>query len=400
MAKTLFVLISAIILFTIFGSHLPPSLHSTLYALSLTIKATIIFALPFLIFCLLCRTIAHLAISSTKLIPLLFAAICTSNYFSTLFSYLFAKLIYFVDINHPFNLITYCPNHNITALSPTWQYHLEPVISNNLALLLGVMVGSALALTKRFRLSQQILYILDGVTAIILKMLGQLLPFFILGFISKMQYEKTIHTILGSYLQIAIIIIAAQLFYILFIYLISANFNFKRSFALLRNALPPAISGFTTMSSAISLPSTINATNNNVASLNMGGKWRLLARSVVSSTVNVHLVGDCIAIPILAYAIMHNHGIGEPSFTSYLIFAFYFVVAKFSVAAIPGGGIVVMLPILYNHLSFQGDMLSLITTLYILLDPFITMTNVLGNGAFALIFTKFAKKLQAKNNES
>jgi Na+/H+-dicarboxylate symporter len=42
-----------------------------------------------------------------------------------------------------------------------------------------------------------------------------------------------------------------------------------------------------------------------------------------------------------------------------------------------------MLPILEKHLGFNGDMMSLITALYILFDPVITFGNVLGNGAFA-----------------
>lgn len=72
----------------------------------------------------------------------------------------------------------------------------------------------------------------------------------------------------------------------------------------------------------------------------------------------------------------------------YIIFSFYFVLAKFSVAAIPGGGIIVMLPILESHLCFQPEMMLMITTLYILFDPIITMINVLGNGAFAILINK------------
>ena len=55
-----------------------------------------------------------------------------------------------------------------------------------------------------------------------------------------------------------------------------------------------------------------------------------------------------------------------PSLYEYLIFSFSFVIAKFSVAAIPGGGIIVMLPILENYLGFNAEMLSFITALYII----------------------------------
>jgi Na+/H+-dicarboxylate symporter len=117
--------------------------------------------------------------------------------------------------------------------------------------------------------------------------------------------------------------------------------------------------------------------------------------------VNIHLIGDCFAIPIFAFAIMKSFGIAEPAFASYLIFAGYFVMAKFSVAAVPGGGILVMLPILETYLGFNGEMLSLITALYILFDPLITSANVLGNGGFAMGIGNLAEgKLRPETENS
>ena len=75
------------------------------------------------------------------------------------------------------------------------------------------------------------------------------------------------------------------------------------------------------------------------------------------------------------------------------MFACYFVLAKFAVAAVPGGGIIVMAPILAKQLGFTAEMVSLITALYIMLDCVTTAINVMGNGAFAVImrnlFVKF-----------
>ena len=136
------------------------------------------------------------------------------------------------------------------------------------------------------------------------------------------------------------------------------------------------------MSSVAAMPFTIIGVQNNA-------KHKELARSVIPATVNIHLVGDCIAIPILAYAILKNYGMAEPSFINYIIFSLYFVLAKFSVAAIPGGGIIVMIPILESYLGFNNEMTSLITALYILFDPVITCVNVFGNGAFAKAIEKF-----------
>ena len=86
----------------------------------------------------------------------------------------------------------------------------------------------------------------------------------------------------------------------------------------------------------------------------------------------------------------------EQSLLSSLIFALYFVCAKFSVASIPGCGIIVMLPILPNYLGFNAAMLSLITTLYIFLGPVITCTNNLGLGAFAKVIYNLFTNLKNK----
>ena len=93
---------------------------------------------------------------------------------------------------------------------------------------------------------------------------------------------------------------------------------------------------------------------------------------------------------------MKSFGVADPSFLTYLPFAFYFVLAKFSVAAIPGGGIIVMLPILESKLGFTGEMASLITALYILFDPIITSANVAGNGAFAMLIHKITSYRKKK----
>jgi Na+/H+-dicarboxylate symporter len=148
-----------------------------------------------------------------------------------------------------------------------------------------------------------------------------------------------------------------------------------------KNILPAAATGFGAMSSAAAMPLTILGAEKNA-------KDKSLAASFIPATVNIHLIGDCFAIPIFAFAILKSFGLPEPSLSSYLIFASYFVLAKFSVAAVPGGGILVMLPILEAYLGFNTEMLTLITALYLLFDPVITAANILGNGAFALILEK------------
>ena len=65
-----------------------------------------------------------------------------------------------------------------------------------------------------------------------------------------------------------------------------------------------------------------------------------------------------------------------------------------AVSGIPGGGIIVMIPILISQLGFNEQMVSIITALYLLLDSFGTSANVMGDGALVIIIQKILNKLR------
>ncbi len=136
------------------------------------------------------------------------------------------------------------------------------------------------------------------------------------------------------------------------------------------------------MSSLATMPVTISAAEKNTGNVN-------ISRVVIPATVNVHMVGVSIAIPLMAFSILLNFGYPLPNFYDYCLFALYFVITQFTVAAIPGGGILVMIPILESQLGFTPEMSALITILYILFDPAITITNVLGNSALVIMVSKW-----------
>ena len=146
----------------------------------------------------------------------------------------------------------------------------------------------------------------------------------------------------------------------------------------MRNIFPAMLTGFSTMSSASALPLLIDGVAKNTR--------HGASKGIVPISINIHLMGDCFAISILALAIIVSFGHPLPTLHEFFIFTVFFVLAKFAVAAVPGGGILVMIPILEKYLGFTPEMLSLITALYILFDPIVTSANVFGNGAFAQLF--------------
>jgi Na+/H+-dicarboxylate symporter len=377
--KMPFILLFLIGAVVLLDPYLPYTLKSILFGMSLSIKSLIIFFLPLIIFGLLFKVAASLAHRATKIIFLILGCVCLSNFCSTLVSYGVGSWVY------QFDLPLVLPQ-NLQELEPYWAFSLPKLIPNDKSMFAGLILGVLSSLFKPTWASQVSVYF-EGVISKVLASLTLLIPLFVMGFVVKLQYDGVMARIIEDYALIFGIIAVAQFGYIAFLYLVLNQFNLKSFLRCIQNMLPATIAGFSTMSSAAAMPLTIMGAEQNTENPD-------LVRSVIPATVNVHLMGDCFAIPIFAFAVLKNYGIAEPTFFTYLIFAFYFVLAKFSVAAVPGGGILVMLPILESHLGFNGEMMSLITALYILFDPVITSANVLGNGGFSLLIGKIAAGLK------
>lgn len=370
------IILIAVILAVLFLSpYIPLEYKQILLAVSLTIKSVIILILPFIIFGLLFKTAASLAERATFIIGLIVVCVCCSNACATFLSHYVGEWVYH------FNLSLIMPKDD-AGLVPAWSWAFPRIIANDKAMLIGVLSGIIVSRTMPNK-AKKIADILDSIISKILTGLIIIIPVFIAGFVVKLQYDGVINTIVKDYAGIFALIALAQFSYVLLAYFALSQFNVRETFCRIKNILPAAITGFTTMSSASVMPLTIAGVERNT-------KNKGLAASVVPATVNIHLLGDCIAIPIFAYAVMKSYGMPEPALWEYIVFVFYFVAAKFSVAAIPGGGIIVMLPILESCLGFNGEMLSFMTAIYILFDPVVTSVNVLGNGAFANLIDKLS----------
>lgn len=364
-------ILAAIILAVIFLDPLISlPLKQGLYAISLSIKAVIVLVLPLIIFGLLFKAAVMLSSGATRIIGMILLLVCCSSFVSVFLSHYIGEWIYHFDLS------MLVPK-GTSGLEPLWSLKLPTLIANNKAMFAGIIFGiiaSIICPTPALKIAAKV----DQFIGWLLKGFVYLIPLFVTGFVLKLQFDGVVGTIVKDYTAIFAIIAFAQFNYIILAYFLLNNCQIHAFVSNIRNMLPAAISGFCTMSSAASMPLTIMGVEKNA-------KNKELARSVIPVTVNIHLVGDCFATPIFAYAVLKSFGVAEPTLLNYLIFSFYFIVAKFSVAAIPGGGILVMLPILEVYLGFNAEMLSFITALYILFDPVITCANVFGNGAFAKI---------------
>lgn len=352
---------------------MPLMLKQLFYAISLTVKSGIVLALPIIIFSLLFRAALTMAERATGVLGVILTAVMTSTAVALCAARFVGQGLYNSDI--AMNLPPV-----IEPLQPLWDGAVSGLIPNEWAMAAALMLGIGGALFIR-PVAETVAGILDKVLELLLKIVGWVMPVFVAGFVVKLQHEGAFGMILQHYSFVLCVILVAQFSYIFALYVATWGGSIRQALRAISPMVPAAISGFSTMSSAASLPLIIQGVQTTT-------RHTHLARIVVPMLVNIHMIGECFADVILAYAVMKTYGAAQPALWEYAIFAGYFLISRFSMAAVPGGGIVVISPFLRNCLHFNEDMISLITALYILFDPFITTANVLGDGVMAQILDK------------
>ncbi len=361
----------------LFGHLLPETIQSCLYALSLSLKSLLLFFLPLIIFsCLFSCLLTFQGKKAIGFMLVLFVMVCFSTYLSTLVAYGIGSL----------NLIHLGEIHTTSAqqanaLLPLWDFGLPEWISNEKALYAGLILGTYFSFFPH-KIAQKFSdYSKRKVHIFLEKCFIPTLPFFVLGFVIKMQHDGALADIMQSYFQLLVLITVTLTLYLLLLFYIAAGFNAKKWIEYLKNVSPVTLMAFSTMSSLAALPMTLKAAEQNTQD-------KILSQAIIPGTVNIHMIGVGISIPLMAFAILTSFGLDFPSFASYGHFVLYFVLAQFAVAAVPAGGILVMIPILESYLGFTSEMSALITALFILFDPIVTTSNVLGNSVFVIFFSK------------
>ncbi|MCU7611876.1 dicarboxylate/amino acid:cation symporter [Anaplasma capra] len=360
----------------------PYEIRSFSYAVSLSIKEVLVFSLPFLVFGIVFRSVSRLQSgNAAKTVVLLIAMVALSNSAAVSSAYFIGTHIASIS-----KTIVLRDQVADGGLVPTYAFHLPPIISSIKAVIAGFMCGIILPKISAQK-SDWLSSTLSGMSSFALeKVFAPIIPVFIVGLAFKMQSEHMLH-VLRDNTEVVCYMFFAVLTYVVLFYCLGARFIVRKAVSTLKNMLPAALVGFTTMSSLITLPLIMKSTRKDSESPE-------IVDMAVPAVINIHMLGDCFFIIIMSLVISSMFGgTGHITTSDSISFMLYFLISMFAIVAVPGGGVIVMLPIIEKYLHFSPTMSSLITTMYVLFDPMITVTNVLGNGAFATLFTKVHRLL-------
>lgn len=384
MLKSLpFQLILCILCAFFMGDYL--SIHgiSFFFTLSCVLKEFLMTILPVVVFSYIAAAILSLEQRAPVLIISILVLVCLSNFIAVMASYFIAI------ITLPFFNADRLTNITVMqdTILPLINFTIPQLLSPDKAMISGILWGLIFSIRRVERITYLTQKTQQIVTQILQRTFIPLLPIYVFGFVLKMHYEGNLGSLFANYGQVFLLTCLLITGYITFLYMIAAQGRPGKFLTLVRTMLPAGLTGFSTMSSAATMPITLAATQENIEN-------KQFTQLVIPATVNIHLLGDALGVPLLGMAVLSLSGMPLPSIDHFMIFAVYFCIAKFSTAGIPGGGIIVLLPVLQNYLGLTPEIIGLVTTLYILQDSVFTASNVMGNGAFALISYRFLKVLR------
>lgn len=375
------ILLTVLLAFLI-TDHMPLVAKRGAYTISLVIKDILMFFMPMIIFGSMFSALVKISKGTILFVSLLLTCIIISNFFSVTLSGIFSYLVLLDE--HTMSYY-HTALENKESLLPLYNLGLPRLISNNMALVASVILAVIYQVTHK-----QIIYRTANIINLIANKFLQLfflplLPFFIFGFFVKIINDQLLTQIISYDTRTVLLMVILLFCYLIVLYILATKLSRSKPFFIARNILPPAITAFSTMSSAAALPFSIKA-----AKINTNDEK--IANSVIPATANIHMIGDGICIPIIAMIMLLLFNQPLPSLNDYLVFALFFVITKFSGAGVPGGSILVMVPVLEKYLGFTPEMSGIITIFYMLVDPITTLGNVLGNNIFVILFSKLYNK--------
>ena len=260
--------------------------------------------------------------------------------------------------------------------------------------LMGVMTALATAFIFGIGMSQLELDTLkkvsdqgrDVIDALLSKVIIPALPFYIAGVFAEMTVAGTVVDTLQTF---GVVLIAALIMHWLWLSVlyIATGILLKRNpLELVKNMLPAYFTALGTMSSAATIPVSLQSSKaNNVK--------EDVANFTVPLCATIHLSGSTITIVTCAMAVMFlSPGMEVPSLMGMLPFIFMLGVVMIAAPGAPGGAVMSALGLLTSMLGFNEGAVALMIALYLAQDSFGTACNVTGDGIIALWVDRFSEK--------
>ncbi|WP_409425094.1 dicarboxylate/amino acid:cation symporter [Pseudoalteromonas sp. RW-H-Ap-1] len=277
----------------------------------------------------------------------------------------------------------------VTEVGSFIDLEIPPLMGVMTALVTAFVFGigmSQLGLDTLKTVSDQGRDIIDGLLS---KVIIPALPFYIAGVFAEMTVAGTVVDTLQTFGVVLIAALVMHWLWLSVLYITSGLLLKRNPIELIKNMLPAYFTALGTMSSAATIPVSLQSSKaNNVK--------EDVANFTVPLCATIHLSGSTITIVTCAMAVMFlSPNMEVPSLMGMLPFIMMLGVVMIAAPGAPGGAVMSALGLLTSMLGFNEGAVALMIALYLAQDSFGTACNVTGDGIIALWVDRFSEKASA-----
>lgn len=371
-------LIAGILLGIMMGLYAPHWLTQILITFKALFGQLLFFTIPLLILFFITSGIAALPRNSGKLLGRTLGI----AYLSTIAAGTFAFLVAAVVIPMLAPAAADLASTQGINLTPYIEMNIPPVFNVMTALALAFIFGLGIANTGASSLKQLSDQGRDIIQLLLTKIIIPLLPLYIAGVFAQMAAAGTVFVTLQTFGIVLVMALVLHWLWIIALFILAGIKAGKSPLNLIKNMLPAYFTALGTMSSAATIPVSLQATKNN-------GVKEDVANFTVPLCATTHLAGSTITIVSCAVAVMMmKNNLDIPSLFTMLPFILTLGVVMLAAPGVPGGAVMSAVGLLGTMLGFGEGAIALMIALYMAQDSFGTACNVTGDGAIAVLVDK------------
>lgn len=371
-------LLAGIVFGILLGLFAPSGITRLLITVKSLFGELLFFTIPLLILFFIASGIAALPRNSGRLLGRSLAL----AYFSTIVAGTLAFVVASLVVPMLTASQAVVQSNGDPVLQPYVELVIPPLFNVMTALALAFIFGLGIAATRAEQLKSLSDQGRDIIQLLLVKIIIPFLPVYIAGVFAEMAAAGTVFGTLRTFGVVLMLAIVLHWSWIITLFLIAGARAGRSPFSLIRNMLPAYFTALGTMSSAATIPVSLQSSKNN-------GVNEDVANFTVPLFATTHLSGSTITIVSCAVAVITlQSGLEIPSFTVMLPFIFMLGIVMLAAPGVPGGAVMSAVGLLGSMLGFGETALALMIALYMAQDSFGTACNVTCDGALALMVDK------------
>ncbi|MBC7005187.1 dicarboxylate/amino acid:cation symporter [Photobacterium sp. BZF1] len=370
------------------GMFAPDVIVQALITAKYLVSQLIKFTIPLLILFYVTSGIASLPKNSGKLLSKTVGLAYLSTLGAGILAFLVAKSLFPTLLSGAGQL----PEAE-TVLTPFLELQIPPIMNIMTALTVAFIFGLGISNTGAENLKKISDQGRDIIELFLNKVMIPSLPFYIAGVFADMTVKGTVFATLQTFSLVLLAVVAMHWFWLSFQFVTTGVALQRSPLKILRTMLPAYFTAVGTMSSAATVPVTLQQTKRN-------GVSNSIANFVVPLCANIHMSGSVISIASVAVAVIIMTGAGPvPSLLEALPFLAMLGITMVAAPGAPGGAVMASAGLLGSMLGFTEEMIALQIVLHLAQDSFGTACNVTGDGVIALLIDKVSDSAEETGGE-